>query len=89
MKKSKKRTKKNKPSLRQTYRSVCHKLTFGSRKIKPEFREQFKSEGDQLVNDFIEGGISLRQLEEKANDLIKKYPKNHHKKALSHTDGWW
>ena len=86
MKKSKK--KKSKPSPRQSMRAVCHKLTFGSRKIKPEFREQFKSEGDQLVNDFIEGGISLRQLEEKANDLIKKYPKNQ-SKTLSHTDGWW
>ena len=74
MKRNKK--KKNKPSPRQTYRAVSHKMrNFRTHKIDPDFKEQFKSEWRQLRIDFIEGNISLRQIEEKANDLIKKFPK--------------
>ena len=86
MKKSKKRAKKYKPSCRVRKVATFQKLVDFYYNIKPELREQFLNEQDQLIEDFTEGNISLRQLEEKANDLIKKYPQRHSKFQKSKKD---
>ena len=74
MKKSKKRAKKSKPSPRQRIITVIRKMGHFRRNIMDDLKERFHKETRSLIEDFKEGNISLPQFEEKANDLIKKYP---------------